>query len=73
MVFIVVPAYNEEKNIGNVIKTIPRQISKIDDVKVLVMDDCSTDKTIEVAKKFGVDKIIRHRKNKGGPCGMESG
>ena len=62
---VVIPAYNEEKNIGNVIKTIPRQISKIDDVKVLVMDDCSTDKTIEVSKKAGADFVIKNKYNLG--------
>ena len=59
---VMIPAYNEEKNIGNVIKEIKDNVK---DYKVLVIDDGSTDKTVEVARKAGADFIISNKKNLG--------
>jgi len=60
-----IPAYNEEKTIGNVIEEIPRRIQGIDSVQVLVIDDGSTDRTAEVAREAGADEILSHRTNLG--------
>jgi len=60
-----IPAYNEEQTIGRVIKEIPRKIDGIDKVKVIVVDDGSTDKTVAIAKEAGADKIVRHPINRG--------
>ncbi len=60
-----IPAYNEEKHIGLVIKEIPRTIKGIDKVEVLVIDDGSTDNTIAEAKKAGADYVIKNTKNSG--------
>jgi len=60
-----IPAYNEEKHIGLVIKEIPRKIPGISEVIVLVCDDGSTDNTIEAAKNAGADYIIKNKKNLG--------
>ena len=60
-----IPCYNEEATLPLVVESIPRSISNIDTVEVMIIDDGSTDKTIEVAKKLGVDHIVRHKKNKG--------
>ncbi len=62
---IIIPAFNEEKTIQDVIKEIPRQIDKIDEVNVFVINDGSSDKTAENAKKAGADKIINNPKNMG--------
>lgn len=62
---VMIPCYNEEKTLPLVIKSIPRKIPGIRKVEVLVIDDGSTDKTSEVAKKQGADYIIRHHLNKG--------
>lgn len=62
-VVVVIPAYNEEKSIGEVIREIPKNCS--DSVKVVVINDGSTDNTVEVAKEASVDKIITHKQNKG--------
>jgi glycosyltransferase involved in cell wall biosynthesis len=59
MQIALVPAYNEEKTIGEVIS----RLKKID-LKVIVIDDCSKDKTSEVAKKSGAI-VLKHEKNKG--------
>lgn len=60
-----IPAYNEQDSIGEVIKSIPRKIPGIEKVEVLVINDGSTDKTIEVSKQAGADYIISNIGNKG--------
>lgn len=62
---VVVPAYNEELLIGRVIETMPSFVDRI-----YILDDCSTDKTVEVVKIY-VDQapdrivLIEHAKNQG--------
>ena len=61
---VIVPAYNEEKNIASVIK----ELSKLRHdykVEIIVIDDASKDGTAEIAKNEGADKVISHKKNKG--------
>lgn len=60
---ISIPAFNEEKSIASVIKEIPRDIA--DEVKVVVIDDGSIDKTVEVAKEAGADEVISFKQNRG--------
>src|SRR6266480_2566527 len=55
----VIPAYNEEKHIGNVVR---RTRQKLDDV--LVVDDGSADKTVERAREAGAEVIV-HPENRG--------
>ncbi|HID16012.1 MAG TPA: glycosyltransferase family 2 protein, partial [Candidatus Atribacteria bacterium] len=62
---VTIPAYNEEATIASVIKEIPRQIKGIDKVEVLVCNDGSEDRTVEVAKQAGADYIISQKQNKG--------
>jgi glycosyltransferase involved in cell wall biosynthesis len=62
---VMIPAYNEESTISNVIKKIPRELKRISEIKVLVTDDGSTDKTIEVSKKAGADYIVTAHRNQG--------
>jgi glycosyltransferase involved in cell wall biosynthesis len=60
-----IPCYNEEATLPLVINTIPKFIPGIDKVETLIVDDGSNDKTVSIAKKLGVNYIVRHRKNKG--------
>lgn len=60
---VTIPAYNEEKSIGEVIKSIPRTIKGIDKVEVLVLDDGSTDNTAQAAKNAGADFVFKHKVN----------
>ncbi|TET72250.1 MAG: glycosyltransferase family 2 protein [Candidatus Aminicenantes bacterium] len=62
---VMIPAYNEEETIASVIKEIPRKIQRIDSVEVLVINDGSTDRTVEVAREAGADKILSHKANLG--------
>ena len=66
-----IPAYNEEKTIGTVIKNIPRNFVK--DLKIVVIDDGSTDNTVKVAKESGADKIVSHNINKGLGVAFQTG
>ncbi len=68
-----IPAFNEEKNIGRVIKDIPRKIEGIKEVKVLVMDDGSNDNTSLAAKQAGADYIFKSKQNRGLGNNFKSG
>lgn len=67
MLVAVVPAYNEEKNIGPVISGL---FSHAD--KIVVVDDGSTDDTASEAKKFGA-LVLRHEINRGQGAALQTG
>ena len=62
---IIIPCYNEEKTLPDVLRSIPKKISGINKIETVVIDDGSTDKSVIVAKKFHVTHIVRHKRNKG--------
>ena len=61
---IQIPCFNEEESLSHSIPPIPRKINGIDKVELLIIDDGSTDRTVEVAKRLGVDHIAAFRKTK---------
>ena len=65
---VIIPAYNEEKAIANVIAEIPKSVNEI-----IVISNNSTDKTEEVAKNAGATVLLETRKGYGYAClkGME--
>ena len=60
-----IPCYNEAETLPETMRDIPRKITGIDTVEVLIIDDGSTDRTIEVARESGVDHIVKNTCNKG--------
>lgn len=60
-----IPCFNEEATIAKVINSVPRKIPKISQVKILIIDDGSTDQTAAVAKTAGADLVIRNPANLG--------
>lgn len=62
---IQIPCLNEEKTLPMTIKDIPEKINGISKIEILIIDDGSTDRTVEVAKSLGVDHIVKFPKNKG--------
>jgi glycosyltransferase involved in cell wall biosynthesis len=70
---IQIPCLNEESTLPATIADIPRQIDGIDSVELLVIDDGSTDRTVEVARENGVEHIVRLTNNKGLAAGFQAG
>lgn len=64
-VFVQIPCLNEEKTLPLVINSIPREIAGVDEVHILVIDDGSSDRTVEVARELGVTHFVRHTRNMG--------
>ena len=64
-VIIQIPCFNEEESLSYTLKTLPRNLPGVDCVEWLIINDGSTDKTVEVAQKFGVDHIINFTHNQG--------
>ena len=62
---VLIPAFNEASNIEKVIQNVPRKIMGIDEVKVLLVNDGSTDQTIDRAVSGGADRIVSHDTNTG--------
>ena len=60
-----IPCYNEETTLPQTVRDIPRQITGIDKVEILIIDDGSTDRTVEVARELGIEHIVRNKQNKG--------
>ncbi|HNS29314.1 MAG TPA: glycosyltransferase family 2 protein [Tenuifilaceae bacterium] len=61
VVTIVLPAYNAEKTLEKTYNEIPFDIVDY----VILVDDCSSDKTVEVAERLGIKHIVKHDQNKG--------
>ncbi|MCM8787747.1 MAG: glycosyltransferase family 2 protein [Candidatus Omnitrophica bacterium] len=61
---VLIPTYNEEKTIAQVIQDIPRNVEKINEIEILVIDDGSADKTVSIARNAGAT-VISYSKNKG--------
>ncbi len=64
---IIIPTYNSERTIKSSILSIFRQ--NLNDIEIIIIDDCSTDKTINsikniIGKKISY-KIFKQKKNKG--------
>jgi len=59
-IFIVLPAYNAEKTLQRTLHEIPQEFHE----NILLVDDASTDHTVEVAKSLGL-RVIQHPENRG--------
>lgn len=62
---IQIPCLNEEETLPQTLVDLPRSIPGIDKVEILVIDDGSTDRTVEVARRFGVHHIVENGTNRG--------
>ena len=58
-IFIQIPCFNEELQIGNTISEIKKSLDINEyDYEIVIIDDGSTDKTVEIAKQNGIKKFI---------------
>lgn len=62
---IQIPCLNEEESLPITLSALPKHIDGIDEIKVLIVNDGSTDRTIEVAKKHGISDFVNFTHNKG--------
>jgi glycosyltransferase involved in cell wall biosynthesis len=70
---IQIPCYNEEKTLPVTLKSIPRKFDGVDQVEFLIVDDGSTDRTVEAAREAGVNHIVSLRIHKGLAEGYSAG
>src|SRR3954468_3979459 len=70
---IQIPCFNEEDQLPATLADLPREVPGIDAVEWLVIDDGSTDRTVEVARAHGVNHVVRLTNNKGLAAAFQAG
>ncbi len=71
--FIQIPCLNEEATLPQTLADLPKRIDGIDEIEVMVVDDGSTDRTVEVAREHGVKHVVSHGTNRGLAAAFSSG
>lgn len=70
---IQIPCLNEEETLPGTLADLPREVEGFDVVEWLIIDDGSTDRTVEAARAGGVDHVVRLTNNKGLAAGFQAG
>jgi glycosyltransferase involved in cell wall biosynthesis len=70
---IQIPCFNEEAQLPVTLSRIPRRVAGFDEVEWLIVDDGSTDRTVEVARAHGVDHVVRLTNHKGLAAAFQAG
>jgi glycosyltransferase involved in cell wall biosynthesis len=70
---VVIPALNEEASVGTVIRKVPRHFTPDLEVEVLVVNDGSTDRTVEVSLEAGADYVLSFPKRRGLGAAVRTG
>ncbi|MDY4077170.1 MAG: glycosyltransferase family 2 protein [Clostridium sp.] len=70
---IQIPCYNEEETLTVALNDLPKHIDGIDEIEYLIINDGSQDKTVEVARNWGVHHIVSFKRNKGLAYGFMAG
>ena len=70
---IQIPCLNEESALPVTLSELPREVDGFDEVEWLIIDDGSTDRTVEVAREHGVDHVVRFTQNKGLAVAFQAG
>jgi glycosyltransferase involved in cell wall biosynthesis len=70
---IQIPCFNEEHVLAETLADLPRQVAGVDEVEWLVIDDGSSDRTVDVARAGGVSHIVRLTNNKGLAAAFQAG
>lgn len=70
---IQIPCLNEEQTLPKTFADLPKQIPGIDVIEYLIIDDGSTDRTVDVAKSLGVHHIVSFAQNRGLAKAFEAG
>ena len=70
---IQIPCYNEAQTLAVALNALPREVAGFDQVQWLIINDGSTDDTVQVAKESGVDHIVMFKHNQGLAKGFMAG
>ena len=70
---IQIPCFNEEETLAIALNALPREIDGIDVIEYLIINDGSTDNTVEVARDWGVNYVVNFKRNKGLAKGFMAG
>lgn len=70
---IQIPCLNEAETLEIALNDLPKHIDGIDEIEYLIINDGSTDNTVEVAKKWGVNYVVNFTRNKGLAKGFMAG
>ncbi len=70
---IQIPCLNEAETLAIALAELPREVEGFDTVEWLIIDDGSTDNTVEVARQHGVDHVVSHPVNRGLAVGFMTG
>jgi len=70
---IQIPCYNEAETLTTALDHLPKQIAGIDEIEVLIINDGSTDETVQVARDWGVNHIVSFKQNQGLARGFMAG
>ena len=62
---IQIPCLNEEQTLPETLKDLPKSLNGIDDIEILIIDDGSTDRTVQCAREHGVHHVLSLTNNKG--------
>lgn len=70
---IQIPCYNEAETLKVALDHLPKHIDGIDQIEVLIINDGSTDATVQVARDWGVNHIVTFKQNRGLARGFMAG
>lgn len=70
---IQIPCFNEAETLSETIAALPREIPGFDEIEYLIIDDGSSDNTVEVARQSGIQHIVHFARNRGLARGFMAG
>ena len=70
---IQIPCYNEAETLAIALDHLPKVIDGVDEIEYLIINDGSSDATIEVAREWGVHHIVNFKQNQGLSRGFIAG
>ncbi len=70
---IQIPCYNEEENLRSALDALPKSVPGVDKVEYLIINDGSKDRTVHIAREWGVNYIVNFRRNRGLAFGFMAG
>ena len=64
-IIIQIPCFNEEETLPITLADLPKSIPGVDEIEVLIVNDGSEDRTLAVAREWGVDHVVNFQSNRG--------